>query len=151
MPAAIVLALALGTRAEADIILFVSKPNYAVGEPVEFALVNASEHTIAVPNGTWWRISDSKGTIVDGCEVLPLELEVQPGKFLNSGWNQIDCDERPVPQGRYRLDAVYSSECCPGLASIEAFFEIGTAAVDLTSWGRIKARFEGAANLPRGR
>ena len=35
IPAAILLALTLGTRAEADIILLLSKTNYAVGEPVE--------------------------------------------------------------------------------------------------------------------
>ncbi|HWN81097.1 MAG TPA: hypothetical protein VNM87_03270 [Candidatus Udaeobacter sp.] len=152
IPAALLLALALslGTRAEADIILLVSEPSYAVGERVEFALVNGSEHVIAVSNTTWWKITDANGAVVGGCDAEPVELEVRPGNFLDSGWNQIDCtDHRPVPMGRYRLDAIYSSECCPGVTSIEAFFEIGTAAVAPTSWGRIKATFEGSPTLPR--
>ena len=148
--AAILLALTFGTRAEADIILLLSKTNYAIGEQVEFALVNASEHPITVPYTNWWRITDSQGDVVAGCETDPKEIEVLPGDYLISDWNQVDCaDERPVVLGRYRIDAFYSSDCCPGLTSVEGFFEIGTTAVEPTSWGRIKAAFDGGPSLPR--
>jgi hypothetical protein len=150
IPAAILLALTIGTRAEADIILLLSKTNYAIGERVEFALVNASEHVIAVPYTHWWRITDSQGGVVDGCQTDPQEVEIQPGDYLLSEWNQVDCaDDRPVALGRYRVDAFYTSDCCPGLTSVEGIFEIGTTAVEPTSWGRIKATFEGGPSLPR--
>ena len=144
-------ALAFGTRAEADIILLLSETTYAVGQPVEFALVNASEHIIAVPQRTWWRITDSHGAVVDGCEGDPHEVEVVPGNYLTASWDQIDCaHQMPVSQGRFRVEAVYESECCPGFATVEAYFEIGNAAaVAPTSWGRIKAAFEGNPTLPR--
>ena len=150
--AAILLALTFGTRAEADIILLLSKTSYAVGEPIEFALVNATEHVITVPHANWGRITDSQGAVVHGCQADPREIEILPGDYLIAEWNQVDCvDERPVALGRYRLDAFYSSECCPGLTSVEGFFEIGTTAVEPTSWGRIKATFEGGPSLPRPR
>jgi hypothetical protein len=146
MPAVLLLTLAVSHTAQADIILFLSQPSYAVGEPVEFALVNGSEHVIAVPNTTWWKITDAKGDVVAGCEPQPQEHEVLPGNYLDSTWDQISCaDDRPVPEGRYRLDAYYTSDCCPGLASIEAFFDVGTAAVAPATWGRIKATFSGGA------
>jgi len=145
-------ALAIGTPARADIILFLSKTTYNVGERVEFALVNATEHMIAVPQQTWWRITDAQGQVVDGCATQPREVEISPGDYLSAMWDQIDCaDQEPVAPGRYRLEAAYTSECCPGLATVDAFFELGTAAVAPSSWGKVKALFESEQALPRSR
>ena len=143
IPAAMMVALTLGARAEADVILFPSQANYAVGQRVEFSLVNATEHVISFPNTTWWQIHDSLGNLVEGCDVTSPGLEVAPGDSHTWSWDQIDCNkEVPVPAGRYRLNASYGSECCPGETfAIEAYFDIGTAPVAPASWGRIKAAF----------
>jgi hypothetical protein len=140
-------ALTLGARAEADVILFPSQPSYDVGERVEFTLVNATEHVLSFPQATWWKIHDSQGELVEGCEVAPTELEMAPGDSHTWYWDQVHCaKETPVPPGRYRLNASYGSECCPGQTfAIEAYFDIGAAPVAPASWGRIKALFEQAS------
>ena len=140
---AALLALAFGARAEADILLLPSESYYEAGERVDFALINNSKDTITLPSATWWQITDDGGDVVDGCDAFPQEHEVQPGDFVEGWWDQVSCaNDNPVPQGLYRIDVTYASECCPGETfAIEAYFDIGTAPVAPASWGRIKAAF----------
>ena len=146
MGAVLAFALLHGIPAQADVILFPSQPSYGVGQQVEFSLVNATEHVIHFRHTSWWAIHDAQGVMVEGCNVLPLNADIEPGDSHSWSWDQIHCANKvPVPPGRYRLTTTYASECCPGdQFAIETFFDIGAAPVEPASWGRIKAVFDRA-------
>ena len=135
--------LASDALAGDEILLLPSDSSYDVGERVEFALINNSQETITLPSATWWRIRDDEGAVVDGCDLFPQEHEVPPGEWVSAWWDQVSCaDDQPVPQGLYRIQATYESDCCPGeTLSAEAFFDIGVVTVATASWGRIKLLF----------
>ena len=137
-----VVALVLGTRAEADVTLSLSAESYEVGEVVSFVL-QSTEWVIQLPSAPGWVISDSLSCVAP-CYIVPIVIDLYPGVPYDWEWNQENCDKLQVPPGRYRLRFGYWCEECPVYEnSIEAWFTIGVVPIEPASWGRIKTIFRG--------
>jgi hypothetical protein len=129
-------------QAETGVVLALSSPGYQVGEDVRFTVTNKSEQTIWLPSLTSWRIRDSEGLVMAPCFELPLMVELPPGRSWSSAWNQEDCGEEQVPQGRYFLEVVYRwDETWGDDQYIEASFDIGMVPIYASTWGQVKASF----------
>jgi hypothetical protein len=129
-------------QAETGVVLALSSPGYEVGEDVRFTVINKSEQTIWLPSLTSWRLRDSEGVVMAPCFELPLMVELFPGWSWSSGWNQEDCGEVQVPQGRYFLEVVYWwDETWGDDQYVDASFNIGLVPIHPSTWGQIKASF----------
>ena len=114
------------------------KTAYELGEPVEITFTNNCQVTISFLSDPPWIVLDSSGNIVYPSLIMPVEVDVLPGKQKTWTWDQKDKYQKQVPEGTYTVEltsvegAYYTTtfdiihlEGCSVLETDKTVYELG--------------------------